>query len=221
MALLRSGKAFAAVVWPVVAVIAVALAAVSRSRCERRLSLRASGFDTLVAALTRDQVAFQSQLATGDSLPDVTLVDRNGRSVSLRERARGGARYAYFYKRECKACQVLVPFWAAAPASRTGELIRVRIVLSGNAVADSGTGSYAWRADGLPQSRRLAGGVPALLVVDRTATVLAAAYGARQVSKMSGFYGLLDAAAVEAAVRGQVATLTTSVTKEVELGTHP
>lgn len=199
LAMGRLTTRLAAFMWPTVAIVAVASAAVTRIRAERRASPGSLRVDSLVHVLNSTQAALQVQLTTGDSLPDAILVDRTGRAHSLREAIRHGVRYIYLYKRSCPACQALVGHWTLEADSL--RLIHLAIEGSVDTLIGDGPGHYAWRRETSTASDAFAGGVPALLSVDRSGTVLAAAYGLRAVTRMGAHFHLLNAEAAHSVVQ--------------------
>jgi hypothetical protein len=188
--------------WPAVAVLAVVLMVRNRGASSQESERAAQRSDSLSKQLGSFNSAATEKLTTGDSLPDVTVVDGKGHSMSARSLARGGVQYWYLYREDCAPCQMLAPTWTVEHQLRQGIMVRIAFDPARDLEPDSGAGQYAWHHSDITRTRRVIEYVPALLVTDRSGVVTAAAYGWPQVAKMGRYFGLMDPARVDSVMAG-------------------
>lgn len=173
----------------------------ARAKFEREMNLPRDllvAGDTVPAAPSLVRTRGAASAGAPSVAPGVAL--RSAETVSMRDLARHGVRYFYFYRANCSPCAVLDPLLAAIPPQRRDSMAFVAYHPDSDLVSSPEPLHYAWRhtpatAPGLVRR------VPSLIVVDESGRVVVAAHGRLDhVSKLLDLTGLVTKAAVDSSL---------------------
>lgn len=182
---------------PTLFVLVIAFAGFVRNR---------TTISSLIASRDSARRAYELNIRThaevvqaGEVMPSLLVRTAGGRLVSLDSLVLAGARYFYFYRDDCKACQTLGPV-----LEQMSDSIRRRTVfihygyLSQREAADR-PHYFAWVVD--TAARRVVGSVPSLLVVNGHGRVLSTAdFDTRRVVQLLDLYGLARQSSLDSAI---------------------
>lgn len=161
---------------------------------------------SLVAARDSARRAYQQNIRThsevvqaGELMPTSLVRTAGGRLVSFDSLILAGARYFYFYRDDCIACQTLRPVLEQIPETLRLRTVFVHYGFRAQLEAPDRRGYFAWVVD--TTARKVVGSVPSLLVVNENGRVLSTAdFDTRRVVQLLDLYGLARQSSLDSAI---------------------
>ena len=182
---------------PTIVVLAVALAGFLRNRAT--ISSLVASRDAARRSYERTVRMHTEVVQAGELMPTSLVRTSSGRRVSLDALVLEGARYFYFYRDDCKACQTLSPVLEQMPETLRRRTAFIHYGYFKQREAPDRSRYFAWVVD--TTARQVVASVPSLLVVNQDGRVVSTAdFDTRRVVQLLDLYGLARQASLDSAI---------------------
>lgn len=182
--------------WIITALVMLLMLVVGRVRNDGEVAGLRAMLDSMAQMASSDRAYDMARLAPGDTLPSVELVSANGSQILTSELKDSSVGFLLFYRNECGACGVAERFWTAMSDASGRRVLKVAFAGKQDVAPDSGDGYVAWRHSEATRDSFLIQHIPMLAEISGN-RIVAVASGLPQVSKLAGYYGLIDKHAVD------------------------
>lgn len=179
--------------------VVLVVAAVGFHRSRATISSLVASRDAARRSYERNVRMHAEVVQAGELMPASLVRTSNGRRVPLDSLIGEGARYFYFYRDDCKACQTIGPVVEQMPETLRKHTVFIHYGFTKQLKAIDSPRHFAWMVD--TAARRIVGSVPSLLVVNHTGRVVSTAdFDTRRVVQLLDLYGLARQTALDSAI---------------------